>query len=52
MVFSLLAIAVSAATLVYGWTSTDQMFLYVSIGASVVATVFMAVAYSRSRVRF
>jgi len=46
---SLVAIIGAALALVLGWTSTDQALLFVSIGASSVAAVCMALAYSSSR---
>jgi hypothetical protein len=49
MAGSLALIVASAVVLVVGWTTTEQSLLLASIGASALAAVLMALAYSRSR---
>jgi hypothetical protein len=46
---ALLLIALSAITLVIGWISADPPLIWVSIGASVVAAVLLALGYYRSK---
>jgi len=46
---ALLLIAAAAITLVIGWIGADPTLIWVSIGASVVAAVLLALGYYRSR---
>src|SRR5688500_13429930 len=46
---SLLLIALAAITLVIGWIGADPPLIWVSIGASVVAAVLLALGYYRSK---
>ena len=46
---SVLLIAVAAITLVIGWIGADPPLIWVSIGASVVAAVLLALGYYRSK---
>ena len=45
---ALLLIVASAITLVIGWIGADSPLIWVSIGASVVAAVLLALGYYRS----
>lgn len=51
MVGSLLLITGAAVTLVFGWLGVDRVMLWLSIAASTVAGVLLAIAYSESRSR-
>ena len=46
---SMLLIAMAAVTLVIGWIGADPPLIWVSIGASVVAAVLLALGYYRSK---
>ena len=46
---ALLLIAAAAITLVIGWIGADPPLIWVSIGASVVAAVLLALGYYRSK---
>ena len=46
---SMLLIALAAITLVIGWIGADPPLIWVSIAASVVAAVLLALGYYRSR---
>ncbi|MBW3594941.1 MAG: hypothetical protein KY391_05130 [Actinobacteria bacterium] len=46
---ALVLIAAAAITLVIGWIGADPPLIWVSIGASVVAAVLLALGYHRSR---
>ena len=46
---SLLLIASSAVALVFGWITAESTLIWISIGASVVAGVLLALGYQRSK---
>ena len=46
---SMLLIALAAITLVIGWIGADPPLIWVSIGASVLAAVLLALGYYRSK---
>ena len=47
---SLLMIAAASIALVFGWLGADPTLMWISIGASVAASVLLALGYNRSRV--
>ena len=46
---SIVAIAASAAFLIFGWVGANEILIYLSIAASIGAAVCLALAFSRSR---
>lgn len=46
---SVLLIAASAIALVFGWITAEPALLWISIAASVVAGVLLALGYQRSK---
>ena len=46
---SIVAIATSAAFLIFGWLGANEILIYLSIAASIGAAVCLALAFSRSR---
>ena len=42
-------IVASAIALVFGWIDSNESLIWLSVGASVAAAVFLALAYHRSR---
>lgn len=46
---SIVAIAASAAFLIFGWMGANEILIYLSIAASIGAAVCLALAFSRSR---
>lgn len=49
IVGSIVAIAASAAFLIFGWVGANEILIYLSIAASIGAAVCLALAFSRSR---
>ncbi len=46
---SLLLLGAAAASVVYGWITTNQTFVFLSIAASAGTAVLLALAYSKSK---